>query len=170
VGQDHFNVLELGAGAGVASMVCALLKPASKTVSVYSTEQQSCLPYLRRNLQLNADIIGVHPRELHWEQGVPADGPQTYDLVMGCDVTYDPKSFPALLQCLGCAIGLHGTALVAHDNDSCPMSKFAFAQLGAACKSYDLEMEEVDYRNCVGPRFFSDKVKLWEFKRKQPVT
>jgi hypothetical protein len=83
------RILELGAGAGLTSMMAALLGG-----DVYSTEQKSCLGYLQvisllyspsplflqRNIGLNSDI-SIHTHELFWTLSCKEN--EQFDFILG---------------------------------------------------------------------------------------
>jgi hypothetical protein len=82
------RILELGAGAGLTSMMAALLGG-----DVYSTEQKSCLGYLQvisfpsrllccpqRNIALNPDI-SIHTHELFWTLSCKEN--EQFDIILG---------------------------------------------------------------------------------------
>jgi len=164
------SVLELGGGAGLVGMVAAVLG-----ASVTVTEQQSCMPYLLRNRDLNKHTgVDFIAKALFWE-ACPRDGKgkagekgggfeDRFDLVVGCDITYDPSLFEALISTLYMHLAKGGLAWICHDNDSCPLSKTAEAQLGSICAKYDLHFVTWPLKDIMPPEFFQKSICMWKIE------
>jgi len=152
------KLLELGGGCGLTSMVASVLG-----ADVYCTEQESSMQYLRSNVDLNPDI-SIQIGNLGWAEHMTAIGAK-FDIIVGCDITYDPKQFNAIIQVIRSYLCLEGIAFICHDNDSCPMSKFAFKELLSSCeRAGGLYLTEVDYKGSILPEFYSNDVKLWTLR------
>lgn len=150
------RVLELGAGCGLTSMVAAALG-----AEVYSTEQDSCLPYLQYNLALNPDIT-VNARRLHWTYGF---NEERFDVILGCDITYDLSWIDGILQTFDKCLSESGLCYVCHDDDSCPMSPEAVKRFLGAAATNRFEVAEVDYSASIEPPFRSPTVRMWKLTR-----
>ena len=94
------------------------------------------------------------------------EGEGEFDIVAGCDVTYDPKMFQYIMKVLKINLCTSGIGLICHDNDSCPLSKFAHASLKRICAEEGLHMEEIDYSHSVQQGFHSPNVHLWRITKR----
>jgi predicted nicotinamide N-methyase len=150
------RVLELGAGCGLTSMVAAALG-----AEVYSTEQDSCLPYLEYNLALNPGI-NVQSRRLHWTHGFDAE---RFDVILGCDITYDISWIDGILETFDKCLTEKGSCFVCHDDDSCPMSPEAVKRFLQAAALARFEVAEVNFRSTVEEAFGSQTVRMWRLTR-----
>eukprot|EP00602_Paraphysomonas_sp_CaronLab_P013061 CAMPEP_0185038504 /NCGR_PEP_ID=MMETSP1103-20130426/34242_1 /TAXON_ID=36769 /ORGANISM="Paraphysomonas bandaiensis, Strain Caron Lab Isolate" /LENGTH=282 /DNA_ID=CAMNT_0027576969 /DNA_START=76 /DNA_END=921 /DNA_ORIENTATION=+ len=146
------RVLELGAGAALPSMVAALHGGV-----VYSTEQKTCMKYLQDNLRLNP-VVKVHARELHWTS---RSEEEKFDIILGCDITYDVHNFDAIFETVEKCLLKHGMLLICHDDDSCPLSSRAKCDLEKAALNIGLSMEPVVYQHIVGQSYVSPSIKMW---------
>lgn len=91
------RVLELGAGTGYVSILCAThLEAASCMATDGSPEVVSGLP---ANLDLNGPRASiVVPRELAWGPSPPSDWSEHgFDTILGADITFDARDMPDLL-------------------------------------------------------------------------
>ena len=152
------RVLELGAGSGLPSMVAAVLG-----ADVFCSEQESCLSYLRRNVQLNPDI-SVRIRGLGWTDKL-RNATCKFDIIIGCDITYDPKNFISLINVVKEFLSDDGMALLCHDNDSCPLSKFASESLQNVCRDVGFTFTELDYTQHMAQPFSNRLVKMWKLTK-----
>lgn len=100
------NILELGAGTGYLSILCAKhLHAAHVTVTDGS---ETIVADLSTNFFLNGlqESFAIEAKELKWGEallgGEQAEWNQgrPVDLVLGADVTYDSKGIPALIATL----------------------------------------------------------------------
>lgn len=155
------RILELGAGCGLPSMLCKLVLPEAQVIA---TEQRSCISYLNSNLHLNADLFevdyddesdggltsadpsgrwtfvkesSIFSRQLSWGSQVDLHGAgkESCDLILGCDVSYDPKNLGILLQTIRYFLrrSPSSQALLMHDNDSCTCAKRIESILAEHC-------------------------------------
>ena len=123
-------------GAGLTSMVASVLG-----AEVSATEQESCLAYLRRNIELNPEIE-VSVETFGWAENIE-NSDRLFDFVCGCDVTYDPRMFLDLLKVIKSSLARPaGVGLICHDDHSCPMSKFAYRELTTKSVEVGLTLEE----------------------------
>lgn len=106
--------------------------------------------------------------------GQPSDH-QQFDVILACDVTYDTSLLPSLLLTIKQSLAQPSRdhlsniarpscqdniiqdessvppsaapsfALLCHDNNSCPISKYAPARLTVLCKSLGLRLETEEY-------------------------
>jgi len=152
------RVLDMGAGAGLTSMVAAV----GGAGAVVATEQPTCMAYLTNNLAMNKHVP-VDARPLYWTTDEPAVPEQEqFDLVLACDVTYDPSLFDALLCTMkGYLKRAGGVALVCHDNDSCPLSPAAEKGLTSRCVGRGISFDPVDLTDKVDPPFYEKSVRMW---------
>lgn len=100
------HVLELGAGTGYLSILCAKhLKAAHAIASDGSDDVINNLP---DNLYLNGlqEAPGVTPMEIKWghalvgSEGEKWNAGKPVDVVLGADITYDGRVIPALIATL----------------------------------------------------------------------
>jgi predicted nicotinamide N-methyase len=112
------NILELGAGTGYLSILCAKhLRAAHVTVTDGS---DTIVADLTTNFFLNGlqDDPVIEAKELKWGQallgGEQAEWNQgrPVDVVLGADVTYDSKGIPALVATLGDLVEMFPTAKI----------------------------------------------------------
>ncbi|PHH82981.1 hypothetical protein CDD82_4095 [Ophiocordyceps australis] len=162
------RVLELGAGTGYLSMLCAkYLSPAHVTLSDGSDDVVSSFA---NNLLLNrlqedsshitfVKLIWGHPligADAQWIKGEPVD------VILGADVTYDRSAIPALVATLAEILGMymHAQAFVAIVR----RSEDSFNALLERCVQHKLALEKLQYG--VLPRakqegpFYCDQVEL----------
>jgi predicted nicotinamide N-methyase len=151
------RILELGAGAGLTSMVAACVGG-----DVYSTEQDSCMKYLESNLRLNAHLPPVTARTLHWMNDYSGE---LFDVILGCDITYDTKMIGAIFETLSLCLRPTGICYICHDDDSCPMSPEALAKLLKIAADTGFEVNQVAYETFVEPCFTSKTVRMWKITR-----
>lgn len=142
----------------VVNRVCSILG-----ARVVSTEQLSCLPYLRRNLELNPEI-DVVADNLSWYSAINSASQQKFDIVIGCDITFEPKNFCHIIRLVKGNLKEGGIALICHDNDSCPLSKYAQQELFLVCNRLDLHIQNVEYgeKEVGSISFINPLVKIWQ--------
>jgi len=180
--------LELGGGSGLTSMVASLLGADvyvclrlhiqnttqtinhtycrhSATLLVYDrlcTEQESSVAYLKKNSDMNPDIkmkIG----NFSWLNKNKRENGQKFDIILGCDITYDLKYLKPILTSIRDNLNpIDGFALLCHDNDSCPLSKFAYGELLTASADLGLLLTEVNYGPFTNSGFRHDLVQMWK--------
>jgi predicted nicotinamide N-methyase len=149
------RLLELGAGCGLTSLVASVLG-----ATVFATEQDTCMPYLKFNLSLNPDII-VTAKKLHWINDY--DG-EKFDVILGCDITYDVKMIKAIFLTISQCLHSEGSAFICHDNDSCPMSSQAFEEMLRCAEDVKLRLAEELYSPYIPAPFQVQTVKMWTMK------
>ena len=152
------KLLELGAGSGLTSMVASILG-----AKVFSTEQESCLPYLRKNASLNPDIT-INIKTLGWTEAC-MNTDLKFDFVFGCDITYEPKNFSSIINLIQTFLKPSAVAYICHDDDSCPLSKFASDELKALCQQVGLTFTKVNYEECLDSSFYSEKIFIWQLSK-----
>lgn len=92
------RVLELGAGTGYVSVLCA--KFLSATASVATDGSPEVVHSLPANFELNGqrDILS---RQVEWGPSPPADWSEWngdgFDVILGADITFDVRDIPDLL-------------------------------------------------------------------------
>lgn len=146
------RLLELGAGCGVTSLVASVLG-----ATVFATEQDTCIPYLKFNLALNPDVV-VTAKKLHWINDYVGE---KFDIILGCDITYDVKMIKAIFVTISRCLHPEGSAFICHDNDSCPMSSQAFAEMQRCAEDVGLNIAEVLYSPHIPTPFRVQTVKMW---------
>ncbi len=112
---------------------------------VVSTEQLSCLPYLRRNLDLNPEIDVLVDNLSWYSDDINSTNQQKFDIVIGCDITFEPKNFSFIIRLVKKNLKERGVAMICHDNDSCPLSKYAQEELFLVCNQLGLYIQNVEY-------------------------
>ena len=150
------RLLELGAGCGLVSIVGALHR-----ADVYSTEQDTCLPYLNENLKLNPDVK-INHFHLNWGNPTCLD---RFDIILGCDITYEPSNFEGLFRTFDACLSTQGIILLVHDNDSCPLSAQAFDSLVKLSGSFKFNLSEISYADILDSSFVRLDVKMWKLGR-----
>ena len=158
------SCLELGAGCGLVSMILN-----SFDSDVVATEQPSCISYLKRNLELNQHLgINVDCQSLYWnkyEKESDCRKDEKYDVIVGCDVTYDPNLFEDILISIKNRLKYDDSyALLSHDNDSCPLSKLAEKNLYVLCEELNFVLENLKIPET--NNFYNKKVILWKLRLK----
>lgn len=148
------RVLELGAGAGLTSMVASIIGG-----DVYGTEQDSCINYLEYNLALNPHIPPVTARTLHWMNDYSGS---LFDVIIGCDITYDINMTESIFATLKLCLDRNGVCLICHDDDSCPMSPEAHSKLLRLAGENSFDVEDITYTDFVEPCFCGPKIKMWK--------
>lgn len=149
------RVLELGAGTGYLSIICAkCLGAAHVTASDGSEEVVDSLP---DNLVLNrveyshdpAATGIVTPKLLKWGHALMGteeaawNGGQKVDVVIGADVTYDSRVVPFLVATMRELIGLYpGVDIIIGDAQRNPSTLAAFLQ---ACREAQLQVTECPF-------------------------
>lgn len=89
------TVMELGCGAGLGSLTCALLGPDR----VYATDgNDGVVPIAARNVEVNRLESIVTTAVLPWGMLPAMDYSEQADLVIGSDLTYSPGSWRALAE------------------------------------------------------------------------
>lgn len=94
------RVLELGAGAGLVSILCAQWLGAQNVTATDGDD--SVIEELQTNLYLNGldHSDRIYAKSLKWGRALEDDeGGESpiFDLVLGADITYDPRPLPALV-------------------------------------------------------------------------
>jgi len=139
--------------------MCSLLG-----AETYCTEQPSCLAYLLKNIALNPELK-VHVLAFDWDDEIVLNNDK-YDCILGCDITYDFHQFDGILRAINNRLEKSGYALLCHDNDSCPLSKFSYDRLKSLCLLNNFTLEELDYEGYIPNRFYSSTVKLWKLSHR----
>ncbi|CAG8958087.1 hypothetical protein HYFRA_00000431 [Hymenoscyphus fraxineus] len=101
------SVLELGAGTGYLSILCAKHLNAAKVLATDGSED--VVETLQTNIYLNdlQDKSLIQGKELKWGHALLGgeeqawNGGQKIDVVLGADLTYEASGIPALLVTLG---------------------------------------------------------------------
>ena len=157
------RVMEMGAGAGLGAMVASTLGAAR----CVATEQPSCMPYLEANLAFNVESAPVEAMTLYWTtDDLKVKSGDQFDIILACDVTYDPSLFDALLNTMHAYLSRApgAEALICHDNDSCPLSSSAETALVHASHSHGLSFEEIALKGKVHDCFYEPSVRLWRLR------
>eukprot|EP00667_Euglena_gracilis_P013346 EG_transcript_13762 len=162
------RALELGAGCGLVSLVCA----AMGCQRVFATEHPSMVPWLRTNVAHNPTLkktVAVLP--LDWTEVQRFTQPWTDppEVIVGSDLTYDEDLHPDLVATLRRLSGPRTTILMAHDDAStpaCPQLRKAF--FGTALPEAGFRVRRVDAARLLnGTGFHSATIHLFE-ATKQP--
>ena len=99
-GTSHLNVIELGAGCGIAGIALAQMMP---DCSVYLTDLQEPQELLQKNIDMAKPARGSSLRLgfLEWGSEIPSEIlASRIDLVLISDCTYNADSCSALVQTL----------------------------------------------------------------------
>lgn len=91
------HVLELGAGTSIPSIVAARLG-----ATVTCTDLSATIPLTRKCVAENCVELESKPVVIPLEWGTEPEGlnPCTVDIIIGCDIIYDPAHFDPLLKTL----------------------------------------------------------------------
>ncbi|NXK56898.1 EFMT3 methyltransferase, partial [Chauna torquata] len=92
------TVIELGAGTGIVGILAALLG-GDVTITDLPVALDQIRENVRRNVPGGPTAVMPQVRALAWGRDQGAF-PRGYDVVLGADVVYEPRSFPALLATL----------------------------------------------------------------------
>ncbi|PHH65562.1 hypothetical protein CDD81_1997 [Ophiocordyceps australis] len=162
------RVLELGAGTGYLSMLCA--KYLSPTHVTLSDGSDNVVANFSNNLLLNrleedpsritfVKLIWGHPligADAQWIKGQPVD------VILGADVTYDRSAIPALVASLAEILGMyvHAQAYVAITR----RSEDNFSAFLETCLQHKLGLENLQYEILPRARqegpFYCDQVEV----------
>lgn len=107
------RVVELGAGCGVVSAVCAALGAAE----VVATDAQDLLPLLRLNVERWRSDLGLQNFKVEkYDWGtLPSESVgEAFDVIVCSDLVYDPTEWPALRQSLSLLGGDNSVVYLAH--------------------------------------------------------
>ncbi|EKD17084.1 uncharacterized protein L3040_000390 [Drepanopeziza brunnea f. sp. 'multigermtubi'] len=143
------SILELGSGTGFLSILCAkYLKPShvlatdgdDDVVASFSTN------FYLNGLQDSSDLNG---RALKWGHPVTGgedphwDPERPVDLVLGADLTYDPRNIPPLVSTFRDLFALYPDAkiLIA----ATVRSQETFAKFPEACRKNDFGFEDIEF-------------------------
>ena len=148
------RILELGAGAGLTALVAALLGG-----TVDATEQATCIDFLKMNIALNPDIV-LSANVLQWSDECNIGG--NYNIILGCDITYDRRNFVLLFELFRGKILNDGVILICHDEESCPMSKKASSDFFEIAHRYQFQVETINIYDHLPLRYCSKSIKLWK--------
>lgn len=100
------QVLELGSGLGLPSIIAARLDAASVTATDF---HPACLPFLQANTRRN-QAPNIQCQYLDW-RSPPTH--QTYDCILGSDLLYEPQQVKTLVSCIQTLCAPHGTLILA---------------------------------------------------------
>lgn len=104
------NVLELGAGLGVAGMLCAVIGAGSVTLSDY---HPAVLESLRRNVQRNFGTNSCCKVD-HLSWGSPQTGDASHALLIGADLCVSERSAVLLAATVRSRLAKGGVFMYAH--------------------------------------------------------
>ncbi|KAM4057448.1 lysine methyltransferase [Hirsutella rhossiliensis] len=157
------RVLELGAGTGYLSILCA--KYLSSAHVIASDGSDDVMSNLADNMALNhvQDTARVSLENIKWghEDGQVSGGPPV-DVILGADITYDRSMIPALVETLMYLLGLY-PGVEAYISATQRNEHTSAVFLGA-CHGNSLDVE--DLRFPVPPRqqqdgpFYADQVAI----------
>lgn len=162
------SILELGAGTGYISILCARHLCASHVVATDGSDE--VVASLPENFTLNGlqDMSIVQAKELKWGHAL-AGGEQSewnkdkkVDLVLGADVTYDEAAIAALVSTFEDFFHLYSDIKIIIAATLRNLKTFAFFQEACSKKAY--RFEEIDFgirseKLQMGP-FYPDKVPI----------
>lgn len=162
------RILELGAGTGYLSILCAKYLAASHVIA--SDGSDDVINNLPENLFLNSleDTNSVVPMDLKWGHmlaGTEEDkwnGGRPVDVVIGADITYDKSVIPALIATIVDLFDLYPDIQVyisATQRNEATLNVFL-----EQCKVSGLATQELEYKcpkrsDQTGP-FYNDQVAI----------
>ncbi|KAI1767128.1 putative methyltransferase-domain-containing protein [Hypoxylon sp. FL1150] len=162
------RVLELGAGTGYLSIMCAKFLAAAQTIA--SDGSDDVVANLPENFFLNGlqgseaiqvmDVKWGHAlvgtEDEHWNSGNPID------VVLGADITYDGSVIPALVGTLDELVGMFPQVTILIS--ATERNRETFNVFLGACEKANFKVEEVDFglprRRYQGSPFYSDQVPI----------
>ena len=106
----------------------------------------------------------MNTHELHWTAS--CNQQDQFDVILGCDITYDIHNFEAIFQTIQICLLPTGILLLCHDEESCPLSKQAKEKLKQISENIGLIMTSIDYQDDVSSGFYQSNVKMWKFQYK----
>jgi predicted nicotinamide N-methyase len=140
--------------------------------AVMATEQSSSMAFLCDNIAINPQCAErVACRVLEWGDAsqvasVLAEAITGVDLVLGCEITYDRRLYPALIETLEALLGKTGMALIAHNHESTPASARNLEAFLRMCKDRELEVRTASPAG-VDQAFVAASVCILEIRRRQ---
>lgn len=162
------RVLELGAGTGFLSILCAKYLAAAHVMA--SDGSDDVVNHLPDNIFLNGlqDSDAISPMELKWGHALVGTEEQAWnggrgiDLVIGADITYDPSVIPALagtLEELVAASPAVKIVIAATERN-----RATFETFQQACRNTGFTIDQVDFpvptrRDQLGP-FYNDQLPI----------
>ncbi|KAI0057207.1 hypothetical protein BV25DRAFT_1920310 [Artomyces pyxidatus] len=118
IDAQNCDVVELGAGTGMVSLVLAALRASSindaeleRKTRILSTDLPSSIELMELNIQMNTALFpdaAPSVLALDWDEALPSAVHDigTFDLIVMADVTYNTSSFPSLLRTLSSILAL----------------------------------------------------------------
>lgn len=162
------NVLELGAGTGYLSILCARHLGAAHVIA--SDGSDEVINNLPENFFLNSlqGSSAITPMDVKWGHALVGteeqlwNGGKTVDIVLGADVTYDDSVTPALIGTLVDMFGLYSAVQViiaATQRNEATFKVFMdiCAQQGLRVEDLEAEVPPRDVQE--GP-FYNDQVPI----------
>lgn len=144
------NVLELGAGTGYLSILCAKFLAANLTIA--SDGSDDVVANLPENFFLNSlqgskaiqamdvkwgyALLGTEDK--HWNGGKPID------VVLGADITYDRSAIPALIGTLDELVGMFPRVVILIS--ATERNRETFNIFLKACEKTNFKVEEIDFK------------------------
>jgi predicted nicotinamide N-methyase len=162
------SILELGAGTGYVSILCARHLRASHVIATDGSED--VVAGLADNFHLNGlrDTSIIQGRELKWGKTLVGGqhpewyGNQKVDLVLGADVTYDEAGIAALTSTFDDIFDLYPDAKIIIAATRRNPKTFAFFQETCLGKGYKIEESDFAIKAAelqMGP-FYPNKVPI----------
>lgn len=139
------NVLELGAGTGYLSVLCASYLEAEHVTATDGS--QEVIDILAENFAVNGLGAGsVTQKQLRWGEGLlnPKDTDEV-DVILGADVTYDASVIPSLIQTLKDIVlhNSHATILIA----ATERNKATYDKFQSSCQDGGFNVDTVEFPN-----------------------
>lgn len=156
-GKLTLRVLELGAGLGLAGIVCALHGGCQEVVL---TDLASVLPYLQKNARF---IPGVRVQEFPWgEPPEEYDLSAPYDLVLAADCIYDVAQVAPFLHALSAVAGPKTTILIGNEERDKVLQAHFVATLGE-----HFTVKSIKRKKLCGLEGYHELVQVWACKKKR---
>jgi len=162
------SILELGAGTGYVSALCAKHLAASHVIATDGSED--VVASLSTNFYLNGlqDSTLVEGKELKWGQALIGgehpewNGGRNIDLVLGADLTYDGSRIPALVSTFGDLFDLYPQVKIIYA--ATVRNPKTFEKFLETCRANKYVVEEIKFgiakaEDQEGP-FYSDQVPI----------
>ncbi|EME44476.1 hypothetical protein DOTSEDRAFT_172697 [Dothistroma septosporum NZE10] len=100
---QHASIVELGAGGGLTGLAIAI--GSEPKYPVHTTDMQSMLELMERNITLNSLQDQVIASVYNWGESRPCKIPPSPDIVIAAECVYFEPAFPLLQQTLRDLIG-----------------------------------------------------------------
>jgi predicted nicotinamide N-methyase len=161
-------VLELGSGTGLPGLTAAM----SGASSVVLTDLPSCVPFLQKSIEDNADALpesvrgSVTASSLPWgsPSAIEAVCPLGVDVILGADLLYNPNTFSSLLSTISRLARKRDCRIIIATEHRWDSVTEAWETAIA-----ESDLEKLSSVEIPAPQVLPRKVNLVEFRLKSPL-